>query len=72
MPQVKIGHLRSIPAPCDSNLVPTLADLGSIWSKRNGGIVAEEQGRLDEMVAGGLGLASDDLARMRRDSEAWS
>jgi hypothetical protein len=72
MPQVKIGHLRSIPAPRDGNLVSALADLGIAWSKRNEGINPEEQRRLDEMVAASLGLSSEDLARMRRDAEAWS
>lgn len=72
IPQVKVGHLQSLPALRESNLVATLAGLGGEWCKRNGGISQEEQRHLDELVAAGLGLSSGDLARMRRDSEAWS
>lgn len=72
MPQVKIGHLRSIPAPRDKRVIGALVDLGATWSMRNAGIDAEEQRRLDEMVASGLGLPAEDLGRMWRDAEAWS
>lgn len=72
MPQVKIGHLRSIPAPCEKKLIGALADLGATWSKRNSGIDPDEQHRLDEMVASGLRVSTADLARMRSDAEAWS
>jgi hypothetical protein len=72
MPQVKIGHLRSIPAPRDPKVVAALADLGVTWSNRNSGIDACEQQRLDEIVASGLKLTREDLARMVGDAEAWS
>jgi hypothetical protein len=72
MPQVKIGHLRSIPAPRQRKVIGALADLGATWSKRNSGIDADEQHRLDEVVATGLRVTTEDLARMRRDAEAWS
>ncbi len=72
MPQVKIGHLRSIPAPHDKAVIAALADLGATWSKRNSGIDSDEQRRLDEIVASGLALSRDDLERMRHDAKAWS
>jgi hypothetical protein len=72
MPQVKIGHLRSIPAPRDKKVIAALADLGATWSKRNTGVDDPEQRRLDETVASGLDVCVDDLDRMRRDAEAWS
>ncbi|MFO0675729.1 MAG: hypothetical protein U0169_04305 [Polyangiaceae bacterium] len=72
MPQVKIGHLRSIPTPRDKGVIAALADLGATWSKRNSGIDDDDQARLDKIVASGLGIRADDLARMCRDAVAWS
>jgi hypothetical protein len=72
MPQVKIGHLRSIPAPRQTNVIRALADLGTGWSKRNKGVEPDEQRKLDEVVAKGLLLSDEELTRMRRDAEAWS
>jgi len=72
MPQVKIGHLRAIPAPRDPQSVGALAELGGSWSERNDGIDADEQRRLDEMVASSLRLAREDLERILRDAGEWS
>jgi hypothetical protein len=52
MPQVKVGHLRQIPAP--PALAPVraeLADLGAALAGRNDGIRADERARLDALVA---------------------
>ncbi len=72
MPQVKIGHLRAIPAPVDPAAIERIAAFGQAWSLRNEGLSVEEQTRLDATVAEALGLTPGDLARMRRDASAWS
>lgn len=72
MPQVKIGHLRAIPAPLDPAAIARIALLGREWSLRNTGVSVEEQEQLDGLVADGLALEPEELARMRRDAAAWS
>jgi hypothetical protein len=65
MPQVKIGHLRALPAP-PPGLVPRLAALGGELSRRNAGINGEEQARLDQAVAAAFGLSERELERIQR------
>ena len=72
MPQVKIGHLRGIPAPREVEVVARVAEMGAAWSARNQRIGEGEQRELDAVVARGLGLGDGDLERMRRDARAWS
>src|SRR5690606_27427843 len=71
MPQMKIGHLRSIPAP-PRHVVFELDDIGRALSERNDGMTCEEQGMLDEIVARGFGLTADELRRMLDDSKRWA
>jgi hypothetical protein len=71
MPQVKIGHLRAIPAP-PVELIVTTAMLCAELSNRNDGILEDEQRALDDAVARAFALTSSELERMRRDAEAWS
>jgi hypothetical protein len=62
MPQVKIAHLRDLPAPPPSARVTRdLADLGHQLGRRNGGVSRAEQCQLDELVSEALGLAPVDL-----------
>lgn len=59
MPQVKVGHLRAIPAPADS-AVEALSKLGERLGKSNRGISEAERSELDHVVASALGI--DDAA----------
>jgi hypothetical protein len=69
MPQMKIAHLRALPAPPrDAPAVAALEDLGRSLGERNAGVSAEEQARIDGLAADALGL--DDAARAR--IAAWA
>ncbi len=63
MPQVKIGHLRGLPAP-PAGLVERLARLGAALSSRNQGISAAEQATLDREVARAFRLTPGELERI--------
>ena len=65
MPQVKIGHLRALPAPPPGR-VPRRAARGGELSRRNAGINGEEQARLDQAVAAAFGLSERELERIQR------
>ena len=52
MPQVKVGHLRAIPAPPALDAVRgELVALGDALAARNAGIAPAEQARLDDLAA---------------------
>jgi hypothetical protein len=55
MPQVKVGHLRAIPAPADS-AIEALRKLGERLGRSNRGISDAERSELDHVVAGALGI----------------
>jgi hypothetical protein len=55
MPQVKVGHLRAIPATDDST-VEALSKLGERLGQSNRGISEAERSELDHIVAGALGI----------------
>ncbi|WP_156338662.1 Eco57I restriction-modification methylase domain-containing protein [Chondromyces crocatus] len=62
MPQVKISHLRALPAPpADHPAVHALSALGRRLGDRNEGITAAEQEAIDGLVSDALSL--DDEAR---------
>jgi hypothetical protein len=64
MPQMKIAHLRAMPAPpLRGDAGEQLTRMGKELGERNSGITAEEQERLDVLVAEILSL--DDGARAR-------
>jgi hypothetical protein len=69
MPQMKIGHLRSIPAPPRRDLVPTLAESGETLSDRNTGITGAERALLDGVVAEMFRLTSDERGLIQRWQE---
>jgi hypothetical protein len=71
MPQVKVGHLRAIPAPA-KHVVLALAAVGARLTERNAGISGDEQAEIDHIVALGFGLTGDELLRMKNDSSLWS
>jgi hypothetical protein len=57
MPQMKIAHLRALPAPPPgAPAVSALEDLGGALGARNTGVSAEEQARIDGLAADALGL----------------
>ncbi len=63
IPQMKIGHLRSLPAPSAGHIAP-LAALGARLSASGGPLDADAQRALDRLAAGSLDLGPDDLARI--------
>jgi hypothetical protein len=65
MPQVKIGHLRALPAP-DGATVTAIATLARKLSHQNVGITDSERAELDALVAAGLGLDESELAHVRQ------
>lgn len=71
MPQVKVSHLRALPAPLSGRDLAPLAALGGRLSARNAGITTAEQRALDELVARCLGLGTAQLAYMWADAEKW-
>ncbi|MBK9258962.1 MAG: N-6 DNA methylase [Polyangiaceae bacterium] len=56
MPQVKIAHLRALPAPPTRALVENIENIGRRLGERNAGIAASEQTELDALVADALDL----------------
>jgi hypothetical protein len=64
MPQLKIQHLRSIPAPPNPRLVCELERAGSELSSRNRGVEADEQRALDRRVAEAFELSASEEERM--------
>jgi hypothetical protein len=66
MPQVKVGHLRALPAP-SAQVVARLAEIGRSLSAGNRGISEPEREELDREVAAGLGVGPEALGRIR----AW-
>jgi methylase of polypeptide subunit release factors len=68
MPQMKIQHLRSTPAPPSSSLVAELERLGLELSSRNRGVEPGEQEALDRRVADAFGLLPREWERVR----AWA
>ncbi len=69
MPQVKIAHLRAIPAPPNTDAVrERLEALGRALGSANRGIEERDAILLDELVAEALGLSADELALVR----AWT
>ncbi|MDI1447947.1 N-6 DNA methylase [Polyangium sp. 6x1] len=66
MPQVKITHLRALPAPADVGLVPEIEALAEGFGARNQGISRVEQERLDDLVARALGLSPEERGPIER------
>jgi hypothetical protein len=71
MPQMKIGHLRAIPAP-PPTVVGRLAVIGRALSVRNSSICQHEQNEIDEIVGAGFGLGELEITRMRADAVRWT
>ena len=66
MPQVKITHLRALPAPADLQYVPAIEALAEGIGARNQGISRDEQGTLDELVCIALGLSPAERGPIER------
>lgn len=62
LPQLKVGHLRSIPAPIseDSGARETLERLGLLLGERNDGIRSQERAAIDCCVASLYGLSDEE------------
>lgn len=70
MPQVKIGHLRALPAP-PTAVVATLTAMGDALSARNGGVTEAEQRAIDDAVMDAFGLTAAERSRVARDAARW-
>jgi hypothetical protein len=68
MPQLKIGHLRSLPdlPLASSSMIEDLDAFGRQIGSRNQGITDAERDELDGLVERGLGLTDSESARVRR------
>jgi hypothetical protein len=63
MPQMKIAHLRALPAPPEPHpMLARLRAFGERLSAENRGIDADEQAELDTMVADLLGIGAEGRA----------
>jgi hypothetical protein len=62
LPQLKVGHLRSLPAPTvrDSEALTALEELGHGISRRNNGIEESERSELDRGVSKIYGLTQQE------------
>lgn len=63
MPQVKVGHLRMLPAPKESAL-PWLDQIGESLARQNRGIGTAQREELDRVVADALGIRGAALERV--------
>jgi len=73
MPQVKIAHLRGLPAPPREQAGEAWAELsalGQALGGRNRGIEGDEARILDALVARALSLSDEDLSLVRAWAEA--
>lgn len=70
MPQVKIAHLRALPAPrpAQAHFIGRLAELGERVNAANRGITAEDRALLDDIAA----LALEMTAEERAVVAAWA
>ncbi|WP_272458177.1 Eco57I restriction-modification methylase domain-containing protein [Polyangium jinanense] len=66
MPQVKITHLRALPAPAHPELVPEIEAFAGHFGTRNQGISRSEQDTLDDLVARALGVAPPERGPIER------
>jgi hypothetical protein len=57
MPQLKVGHLRSLPAPPNGEARAQLGALGQKWGEANEGLDAAKRDTLDEVVSAAFGLS---------------
>jgi hypothetical protein len=72
MPQLKIGHLRALPAPprANSAAFDALSHFGASLGDRNHGIAEGERARLDELVAHAFGLSGEEREMLERWARA--
>jgi hypothetical protein len=60
MPQMKIGHLRSVPSPPGDTLVRALAEIGRAPSSANHGATEDVQNKINDLVADAFDLAKEE------------
>lgn len=70
MPQMKIGHLRAIPAPPAPTLVARLAVVGLRQLAKSGGLPSADQEEIDRLVADAFDLTKAERDLQRRWAEA--
>ncbi len=63
MPQVKVGHLRMLPAPDESFLAP-LSELGCLIVESGSGITDEQRAELDALAGKALSMEEDILSKV--------
>ncbi len=69
MPQVKVGHLRAVPAPPEG-AAARLAEVGARLSARNEGVTDDERRALDEVTFELYGLDEGEREAVRRWARA--
>jgi Eco57I restriction-modification methylase len=60
MPQLKVGHLRALPAPPASAARAALEGLARRLGESNAGVAETDRARLDELVADTYGLSAEE------------
>ena len=65
MPQLKISHLRSTPAPPSADLVVELERTSGELSSRNRGVTPDEQAAVDRCVANAFELTERECEKVR-------
>jgi len=68
MPQLKIQHLRAVPAPPTATLVAELDRASGELSTRNRGVTPDEQAALDRRVSDAFALTEREWERV----QAWA
>ncbi len=71
MPQVKVAHLRAVPAPVDRAAVAALEAIGARLSLGNEGIDDAAQAALDAVAADALALGAGERTLIERWRERW-
>src|SRR5690606_13488740 len=66
MPQLKVGHLRALPAPPAGAPRDALERLGRKLGEANAGASAADRARLDALVAAAYGLDEEEAALVAR------
>jgi hypothetical protein len=71
MPQVKIAHLRALPAPPPDrpDLLARLDAIGRRVGPANAGISAEDRAEIEDVVAEALGIREEERQRVARFAE---
>ena len=71
MPQLKVGHLRALPAIPENQPIQQLERLAVGLAERNTGISEDERRELDALVFRAFGLSPVEQARVQKWAERY-